>query len=340
MVNKRILLEAIYSKTGIFITTKSDCRIVSQLISQERLGYLSESTLYRFFIYQNEQSKPYKNTLTIIAKFCGFKDWNDFLKYNNSADLFNEPEFLNHSVNVVFKNLIQAKKYNPLVEIFNSIEEENYKTKEFFGLKTFVNFCDTNSFPEFIKLNGKHPFVRTILIENLYDPFHRIKGYTESIEIYLKDTDKNASSYFQDFLFGNTVLFRHYYLTKNQKAISVGKRLYESDINSIQLSEIHIFPKTRFLAYKLWYLQMIDASDFTREMLLEEINEFIAKEIEAIYTITEFTIIYQTISEVLKNLGYDNFLNKITKTIEKKLIQLNLKNGDLNKDANGLINLI
>ena len=49
MTTKIALLETIFLKTGIYISNKNDCRAISQLIQKEKIGYLSESTLYRLF---------------------------------------------------------------------------------------------------------------------------------------------------------------------------------------------------------------------------------------------------------------------------------------------------
>jgi CheY-like chemotaxis protein len=67
-------------KTGIHMKVKSDCRKISKFI-QEATGHrLSESTLYRIFIQNTTDSKPYLHTLDIIAKFCGFENWQDIEK--------------------------------------------------------------------------------------------------------------------------------------------------------------------------------------------------------------------------------------------------------------------
>lgn len=342
MYNKRILLEAIYSKTGIYISTKNDCRIVSQLIADEKIGYLSESTLYRFFLLQNDTTKPYKNTLTILAIFCGFKDWDSFFNYYNSNYLFNEPEFLNHSINVVLKNLIHKEKFSPLVELFNSIEDENYKTKEFYGLKTFLNFQNTNLFPSFIKKFGDHSFVRTILMEALYDPKHRIEGYAESIEFYLNSGDKKSASYEQDAVFANAVLFRYYYLNNDMKALEIGARLYDKGRVDVSEAAIHVFPKTRFIAYKLWYLNMKSSSKKEVLEYQDYILHWVQKELEKAVSVIDISIIYQTIIEVVQQLKFSEFEHCITQLTECKLMELNKGKIDLLKlnNANGLLNFL
>lgn len=69
-------------KVGFPIWTKPDCEKMSSLIEAETKNYISESTLYRIFL-QNNANKPYLHTLDTLSKFCGYKDWSDFLNKNN-----------------------------------------------------------------------------------------------------------------------------------------------------------------------------------------------------------------------------------------------------------------
>jgi hypothetical protein len=342
MISKTILIEAIYNKTGIYITTKNDCKLISQLIVNEKIGYLSESTLYRFFLYQNHSNKPYKNTYSILAKFCGYPDWHTFLKYFNSNFLFNEPTFLNHSIDVVIKNFIQAQKFNSLVELFDSIEKETYKTKEFFGLKAFVNFKNTNLFPKFVEKFGDNSFVRNIIIESLYDPNHRINGYTEGIELYLKHTKITSATFLQDTIFANTVLFRYFYIKADKRAVEIGENLYRNANHSTNMDHMHIFPKTRFLAYKFWFLNLKGASNTTINQYFEYFLETIKLEIEKTSFVIDLNIIYQTIVEVFEALKLTEQLKKIDFIIESKLLALNVLRTEFQKlhNPNGILNLI
>jgi hypothetical protein len=233
-------------------------------------------------------------------------------------------------------------KASLLIEIFNSLEDENYKTKEFYGLKTFLNFQNTNLFPSFIKKFGDNPFVRTILMEALYDPKHRIEGYAESIELYLNSANKQSASFEQDAVFANAVLFRYYYLNKDLKALEIGARLYDKGRVDVSDAAIHVFPKTRFIAYKLWYLSM---KKLAKKQLIDYqsfILHWIQIELEKTVSVLEISIIYQTIIEVVQQLKLTEFEHQITQLIEQKLIQLNKGKIDLLKlnNANGLLNFL
>ncbi len=342
MLGKNILLEAIYNKTGIYITTKNDCKIISQLLVDEKIGYLSVSTLYRFFLHNKSQNKPYKNTFTILAKFCGYPDWEYFLKYYDSNFLFNDSNFLNHSIETVIKGFVINKKFSPLIDIYDTLENESYKTKEFYGVKTFINFQDTNYFPEFIKSNGKHPFVRNVLLESLYDPNHRLKGYTEAIHLYLKQTSKDSKYYFQDNIFGLSVLFRHYLLQKDNQALKIGKKLFEKEFSITGSEEIHIFPKVRYIAYRIWYNEINEHNNLIKNDYINYVKEWLVNELSKTNSLIELNIIYNTLIEVTSHLNLKAFEKDMINIFTEKLKMMNLNPFDLKKmlNPNGILNLV
>lgn len=342
MNDKKLLLESIFNKTGIFISSKNDCRLISQLIANEKVGFLSESTLYRFFLYPSHNSKPYKNTYNVLAKFCGYPDWNTFLKYYDSNYLYNEPKFLNNSINIVIENFVVNEKFNPLIEIYNTLEKENYKTKEFFGIKTFLNFQKTNLFPKFMKEFGDHPFVRYILIESLFDPYHRMNGYAEGIEYYMLKTNETSKDYTRDLIFSQAVLFRHYYLNSHQKALETGKKLYEDATWEAEVKNLHIFPKIRFMAYKFWYLHMKKNEVAQQNEYAAYFKEWIKNEIQKTETIHELNIIYHTTKEVLRNLKLDALDKEIKILFEARISNQYAHHLEFDKlyNPNGIISVI
>jgi hypothetical protein len=319
MDDKKIVLETIFNKTGIYITTKNDCRLISQLIANEKAGFLSESTLYRFFLYHDNTNKPYKNTYNVLAKFCGYPDWNTFIKYYDSNYLYNEPNFLNNSIDTVIKCFVVHENFKPLIDVFDTLENENYKTKEFFGVKTFLNFQKTTSFPKFIKEFGRHNFVREILIESLFDPYHRMNGYAESIEYYMNATDKNSNDYIRDLIFTQSVLFRHYYLTSNQKAQEYGKKLYDDPYWETSIEQLHVFPQIRFMAYKFWYLKLAYNSKTQQKAYSVYFKNWLQNEIEKKDTVHELNIMYHTTKEVLLDLKLHEFNSEIKQLFQAKI---------------------
>ena len=342
MTYKKIILDAIYHKTGIYITNKYDCRIISQNIVNEKYGYLSESTLYRFFLHPSTTNKPYKNTFNILAQFCGFSSWDGFVNYCEANYLFNESGFLIKTIEVVLFDFIKNNKFDSLIAIFDSLEKHDYKTREFIGLKAFMCFQKTTNFSLFIKKYGQHPFVRNILIEALYDPNHRIPSYNESLEYYLELTDPESKNYIQDFIFTNSVLFRYYYLNNNSKSIDFGKKIYESRFDDNDFNRIYIFPKTRFFAYKIWYLSLINSPSAKIDDYLNFLVDWISNQFNNIYSIIELNIIVQTFTEVAEHQKLTVFLNKINHLYQVRVQIIDNSKIDLgySKNANGLLNYI
>lgn len=342
MISKNILLEAIHNKSGVYITTKNDCRLVSQFIAAEKIGFLSESTLYRFFLYNSNTNKPYKNTFNVLARFCGYPDWNAFLKYYNSNYLFNDPKFLNNSIATVIDNFVTNENFKALIEIFDTLKNENYKTKEFFGIKTFLSFTKTSLFPQFINEYGHHNFVRNILIEALYDPYHRINGYAEGIENYIHKSDINSENYIQDLMFAKSVLFRHYYLTGSKKAEEYGKKIYDETVWDLSLKNLHIFPKSRLMTYKFWYLNLKNDYKTQHKTYSKQYINWITEEIQNTNSIIELNIIYQTAIEVFQNLNIKTLKNKVNILITSKINNQQNENIEIKKlhNANGILNIL
>jgi hypothetical protein len=342
VVNKNNLLEAIYKKTGIYITNKSDCRRVSQLILDDKMGFLSESTLYRFFLHDGASNKPYLNTYNTLAKFCGYADWHSFLLYENSNHLFNDAVFVNKAVDVVLEKFVTHQKFNSLIDVYDTLATENYKTREYYGVKTFLNFQKTSYFPDFVKQYGQHPFVRNILIEALYDPLHRMHGYAESIEHYIHAADQNSKEYLQDLVFAHAVLFRYYFLIKHDKALFYGNMLYEDSSWEKALSSMHIFPKTRYLAYKFWYIHLKNNTQEQQNKYGAFVIDWFNNELKTTFSIIDINIMYQTLHEVLENLNLTTLKSSLDLLFENK-IKLLKPGGDLKSklpNANGILNLL
>jgi hypothetical protein len=342
MYYDKILLDKIFNKTGIYITNKNECKLLSQIIANEKIGYLSESTLYRFFLYPNGNHKPYKNTLNILAQFCGYASWDNFVIYCDSVYLFTDANFLNKTFDTIISGFVNQEKFSSLIDVFESVSDENYKTKEYVGLRTFISFQKTTSFSTFVKKYGQYDFVRNILLEALYDPFHRIQGYTDSFLYYLELTNPNYTNYLQDYIFANAVLFRYFYFNDILKAKEIGRKLYDLPISSNELDTIYIFPKARYVAYKMWYLHLNEAKKNTLINYLDEVYYFIENEFNKSNLVIEINIIFETFIEVVQQLNLVELEQKINVLYEMKIKSLNINNLVLVRTlhSNGLLNIL
>ena len=75
LVNLLLFFE---QKIGFAISSISACHKASDVLSKERVA-LSGHTIARLFGVLQSNTKPYASTLNIVAQFCGFKDYNQYL---------------------------------------------------------------------------------------------------------------------------------------------------------------------------------------------------------------------------------------------------------------------
>ena len=273
--HKREIFKKICMRVGFPIRTKLDCKKVSELIEKEGLIGVSESTIYRLFLFNDSSNRPYLHTLNVLASFTGFIDWNDFEAQQNKIDsfLFGFGKFEdNGKIDSLISVCIRTNELKPLFTYslqLNEINDSSLKGKfaEEIFKATLLNSDNELFFKNFYKL----PVIREYYFELLADPTFSIPGYEIGIEYYLKDLKPEESlKDLQDYIFGNCLLFRHYYMTKKiDKAQKVGRLLFdELSLTDQQLSEIHIFPIARYLSCKLLYLDL--------NHRINEIAEFLA----------------------------------------------------------------
>ena len=82
----KALIDAMEDAMGITCVTASHFEIMSQHILNHSGEYLSPTTLKRIWGYLKEDTRTRTTSLSIISRSLGFKDWNDFLKRNETAN--------------------------------------------------------------------------------------------------------------------------------------------------------------------------------------------------------------------------------------------------------------
>lgn len=80
------LLAEVERKIGRTLRTPTDFQYLSLQISKEGKGYesLSISTIKRLYKYINSSHEPSQQTLTILAHFIGYKDWDTFRRFQST----------------------------------------------------------------------------------------------------------------------------------------------------------------------------------------------------------------------------------------------------------------
>ena len=102
--------------------------------------------------------------------------------------------------------------------------------------------------------------IRNVFKVDSFQLIFNNKNYDYAYKLYCKDaTIDNSLDAIQDYVFSQSVLFRHYFLNGNhEEAFTIGTKIYtQTTITDSDLDAIYIFPNIRFRAYKIWYYQLL-----------------------------------------------------------------------------------
>ena len=304
-------------KIGYRIKSKSDCSKLSELIFNEGLGLISQSTLYRILLYDKEH-KPFYNTLTIISQYLGYIDWEDFCKSihsNKKVEYTNgHPSNSNLEKSLLYQ-CIQLENYKPLQELFNNILDVEQVAKDSITLTLYDSLLTIPHTMPFFKYFGNNTFIREAFFEYGVDPSFRISNYDEGFKIYLSNYKPNRSLLdLQSFIFGNCILFRHYYIKGEfQKALIIGQTLYAKPLLSEkEIESIYIFPRLRYLSLKLLYFKLINAT-------ADKFEDFIIQLLEYAKTV------YNTLDYINRRIVFYNIADAFLQTNVNNVYQEQLK---------------
>lgn len=264
---KNLIHHELYKKTGILIRTKSDCRIISELI--EASGELiSESTLYRMFIQKKQSYTPYMHTLNVLSMFCGFERWQDLIQ-NNERHTSSINTITTSVPEVPFDSFVQVsialKEYKVLKNYFLQFPLDTPDSVcHIIGNDVFKSlFLHQNSCKSFYKEFSNVPIIRKSFFELLADPEFALEYYDFGLHNYLINTNNDSSlNTTQDELFARSLLTRHYFFNNQEQSFEkVAKELYSNE-NNIHRNqkEIDPFPLARYLIYKILYLKAIKSN--------------------------------------------------------------------------------
>lgn len=251
-------------KIGFNISTKPDCVKISGLILESGHGYISESTLYRLF-FQIKRHNPYKSTLDIVCQFIGYKDSIEFdekLAESRRQLHFSGINTSSGKSNGLLFYCIEHTSKRPLVDFFEETNELDHQFKTDVSVAIFDNLLKSTQHDWFFKEFADVKYIREYFFERGHDPKFRIKYFDLAYFKYLESVHKDKGlDHFQDYLFGNCVLFRHYYMRKKiKKAQEIANSLYGKVYNvEDHQNSLYVFPFIRYMAYKLWYLELKNA---------------------------------------------------------------------------------
>lgn len=252
-------------KIGFNVVTKVDCKKIADLIQCELGISISESTLYRLFIWNNNSHSPYYHTLEILAKFIGYDSWQLLENEINSLQEF-QFSFGKLSGTYIEKSLLQfnihSDAFKPLYNFLEQFPKDiAYNHRFILGQELFLGLkTNPNKNIKFFKEFSNLPVVRSSFFEYFADPDFSIPNYELGLIYYLKSVSPYASiSDLQDFVFAKSLLLRHYFIKKDKyKVIYIGQLIYEKlELGKHQLDTLYVFPRFRYLSYKMMYLEVL-----------------------------------------------------------------------------------
>lgn len=260
------LRKRVLNALGFVIRSKKDCDILSKRMNDMGLGYISESTLYRFFIHYNNQHSFYKHTLDALAAFCGEKDIYHFELWFKKQKEIDLGFGLIHQVDKPIKSLvhfcINDNSLKPLYNFIEQIEEPNFPDYYNLGIEFYKALhSNTRSNLSFFKNFSQLPFVRQYFFERSVDLDFTIKDYELGLSYYLNNiSPENSTKELNDFIFGRCILFRHHVKNNQIEKIKlIGNQLYKKySLTDKQLNKLQIYPRIRYLAYQLFYYQFFN----------------------------------------------------------------------------------
>ncbi len=291
-------------KLNYRINTKLDCRKISSLIQDKTGKTVSESTLYRLFLWEGNQNTPYLHTLDIIAEYLEFKDWfslekhiNDLIQFQSLYGVLPNEQQYKSLLSINF----EQGSLKPLYAFLEQFPTDlTFAKKALIGEEIFKTLLTSKSDNlEFYKQFNSLPIVREGFFEIFADPDFQIKNYEIGLTFYLRQIIPHQSSRtLQDFIFANSLLLRYYFIKGNKdKVLEIGRQLYlELNLDDKDLKELYVFPKIRYYAYRLLYDFTINGFNYK---YWEWLIDFSLKEAKNNKNIDEKRIIIHTILDVL-----------------------------------------
>jgi len=92
-----LLRTQIEEKLGFSLSGPADFARFSDILRKEMGESLSVSTIKRLWDYVDYKSNPYRTTLTILARYAGYRGWEHFKTVNEEA-VFGKSGFLTTDV--------------------------------------------------------------------------------------------------------------------------------------------------------------------------------------------------------------------------------------------------
>ena len=245
------------------INSKPDCKKAALVISDKIGKAISESTIYRLFLWENNENSPFLQTLENLAVFIGYSNWNlletdliDLGKFRVKSGIFAD-DYDKEPLSLLLV-CIETGNFHVLRKFLSQFPDNlSFEKKIILGEELYAAlYRNPEATVAFYKAFHRIPIVRESFFEFFADPQFKLNKYEEGLKCYLENINPLSSiQCLQDYLFANSLLLRHYFFTKRiQELTALGHELYDSiHITQEQLEQIHIYPHIRYRTYFLLY---------------------------------------------------------------------------------------
>lgn len=251
------LILQIQFRYGNEILFSKDCEQLSEDIFDITSKKISAQTLRRLFGFINDGVKISNTSINFLAQYCGFENYEDFLKYNKTK-----------VSEVDSKDIKYIKLFYSISPNGSSFDDNYHNASKNIAkllLKNEQLLAKTSTFLAKNKSAQIYFFERFPFIDKL------ASGYNLHLKKYIEQK-KNTES----LLFGNCLIYLGYALSNDNK-----RSTYLKFINSIKLDEntIHPFPLARL------YVSNIIENYILKDSI--ELENWIKKSIRQAYSINK-----------------------------------------------------
>lgn len=320
-----IIKSKIEANAGFTIINKKDCQKLSSLITQQNIGNISVSTIYRFFLNNKLEQTPYLYTLNIFSKFCGFEDWSDFNREINCniQNLEEKPIFEDKSNN--YKSLIKCcliQNSFDALELFFNCNQGNISKEEFriYGREIYEEITngDEVKVDKFKEIFSNYNIQLSVIIYIL-----SLKFITNLIENGInKIADLYKERKFENYILLNLVLLKYYvengkdYLTR--KCLS---DLYNKEtLLNIENSGINSVIFDRYLCCYLIYLKFNNLDQTKKiQILINKLNFNFSETLNYLLVETTNLISFKSKQISIKKVFKEGNLSKVNSIKFKKI---------------------
>jgi hypothetical protein len=186
--------------SGIKILTFSDAERLSNLLKYEK-HHLSPHTIARLFGVFSEKRKHYRNTLSILANYIGFKDYDDFVMSVQSG--YFHPLYIDYNREfdqfiILLELYMEMNDYDSVFSCIENMTEDQRKFGMFKIAHLLGKIARQNSYSEqFILSIKKFPRTNKLLLNTWIDEDYTHNGYLNYLKSNLSTDNEDLKAFIQ-----------------------------------------------------------------------------------------------------------------------------------------------